>query len=214
MHDVVQLSHINLEMSCLCASEDAEAGRFNRPCWHIRILAKFKEISKCCQNFSNFSWIAAKLIHKFWSWKLKFWMFIYFLWCSENQIPWFVGLPRWKLSRHNDSVQITPYWEPQEKGMMSTAGSLPLVVKPRFIEPVGESQTSEGWCSLASRQLQTFIWRLVQGLALHQQQRGTCTQHNQVLCPNLRWGCQSHRFAVNKGLSVSSGKSNSMQECK
>jgi hypothetical protein len=24
--------------------------------------------------------------------------------------------------------------------------------------------------------------------------------------PNLRWGCQSHRFAVNKGLSVSSGK--------
>jgi hypothetical protein len=24
--------------------------------------------------------------------------------------------------------------------------------------------------------------------------------------PNLRWGCQSHWFAVNKGLSVSSGK--------
>jgi hypothetical protein len=24
--------------------------------------------------------------------------------------------------------------------------------------------------------------------------------------PNLRWGCQSHRFAANKGLSVSSGK--------
>jgi hypothetical protein len=24
--------------------------------------------------------------------------------------------------------------------------------------------------------------------------------------PNLRWDCQSHRFAVNKGLSVSSGK--------
>jgi hypothetical protein len=23
--------------------------------------------------------------------------------------------------------------------------------------------------------------------------------------PNLRWGCQSHRFAVNKGFSVSSG---------
>jgi hypothetical protein len=28
--------------------------------------------------------------------------------------------------------------------MMSTTASLPLVVKPRFIEPVGESQTSEG----------------------------------------------------------------------
>jgi hypothetical protein len=27
---------------------------------------------------------------------------------------------------------------------MSTAASLPSVVKPRFIEPVGESQTSEG----------------------------------------------------------------------
>jgi hypothetical protein len=28
--------------------------------------------------------------------------------------------------------------------MMSTVASLPLVVKPRFIEPVGESQTSKG----------------------------------------------------------------------
>jgi hypothetical protein len=33
-------------------------------------------------------------------------------------------------------------WEPQEEGMMSTATSLLSVVKPRFIEPVGESQTS------------------------------------------------------------------------
>jgi hypothetical protein len=38
----------------------------------------------------------------------------------------------------------TTRWEPQEEGMMSTVASLPLVVKPRFIEPVGESQTSEG----------------------------------------------------------------------
>jgi hypothetical protein len=43
-----------------------------------------------------------------------------------------------------DGVYITPRWEPQEEGMMSTAASLPSVVKPRFIEPVGESQTSEG----------------------------------------------------------------------
>jgi hypothetical protein len=28
--------------------------------------------------------------------------------------------------------------------MMSTVASLPSVVKPRFIKPVGESQTSEG----------------------------------------------------------------------
>jgi hypothetical protein len=33
---------------------------------------------------------------------------------------------------------------PQEEGMMSTIASLPSVMKPRFIEPVGESQTSEG----------------------------------------------------------------------
>jgi hypothetical protein len=33
---------------------------------------------------------------------------------------------------------------PQEEGMISTTASLPSVVKPRFIEPVGESQTSEG----------------------------------------------------------------------
>jgi hypothetical protein len=38
-----------------------------------------------------------------------------------------------------DGVQITPRWEPQEEGMMSTAASLPSVVKPRFIEPVEES---------------------------------------------------------------------------
>jgi hypothetical protein len=43
-----------------------------------------------------------------------------------------------------DGIYITPHWEPQEEGMMSTAESLPSVVKPRFIEPVGESQTSEG----------------------------------------------------------------------
>jgi hypothetical protein len=43
-----------------------------------------------------------------------------------------------------DGLQVTAHWEPQEEGMMSTAASLPSVVKPRFIEPVGESQTSEG----------------------------------------------------------------------
>jgi hypothetical protein len=42
------------------------------------------------------------------------------------------------------AYRLHPRWEPQEEGMMSTVASLPLVVKPRFIEPVGESQTSEG----------------------------------------------------------------------
>jgi hypothetical protein len=46
-------------------------------------------------------------------------------------------LPQWWLVS-------TARWEPQEEGMMSTVASLPSVMKPRFIEPVGESQTSEG----------------------------------------------------------------------
>jgi hypothetical protein len=31
--------------------------------------------------------------------------------------------------------------------------------------------------------------------------------HNttKVLCPNLPWGCQSHQFAVNKGLNILHG---------
>jgi hypothetical protein len=39
---------------------------------------------------------------------------------------------------------VTARWEPQEEGMMSIVAILPSVVKPRFIEPVGEIQTSEG----------------------------------------------------------------------
>jgi murein endopeptidase len=53
-------------------------------------------------------------------------------------------LMRFFFVSQSDGMQITPRWEPQEEGMMSTAASLPSVVKPRFIEPVGESQTSEG----------------------------------------------------------------------
>jgi hypothetical protein len=37
----------------------------------------------------------------------------------------------------------TARWKPQEEGMMSTAASFSSVVKPRFLEPVGESQTLE-----------------------------------------------------------------------
>jgi hypothetical protein len=35
-------------------------------------------------------------------------------------------------------VYNRPVGKPQEKVMMSTAASLPSVVKPRFIKPVGE----------------------------------------------------------------------------
>jgi hypothetical protein len=69
--------------------------------------------------------------------------------------------------------------------MMSTAASLLLVVKPRFIEPVGESQTLEGDAYYLRDSSGQFIRRLVQGFALRQQQRGTCTQHNQELCSHL-----------------------------
>jgi hypothetical protein len=63
------------------------------------------------------------------------------------------------------------------------------------------------WCLLASRYSgQRRQKNTCRREAFHQQQRGTCTQHNQELCPNLRWGCQSHWFTVNKGLSVLSGK--------
>jgi hypothetical protein len=37
-----------------------------------------------------------------------------------------------------------PSWEPQEEGMRSTTTSFPQFVKPRFIELIGESQTSDG----------------------------------------------------------------------
>jgi hypothetical protein len=36
------------------------------------------------------------------------------------------------------SLQQKTCWKPQKKVMMSTAASFPSVVKPRFIEPVGE----------------------------------------------------------------------------
>jgi hypothetical protein len=65
---------------------------------------------------------------------------------------------------------------------------------------------SRRWCLLASWQLQTIykVPRLVLCFA-------SCNAepaHNttKYFVPNLRWGCQSHRFAVNKGMSVSSGK--------
>jgi hypothetical protein len=60
-----------------------------------------------------------------------------------------------------------------------------LSKKPRFIEPVGKSQMSEGdvcWLRDSSGQ---FIRCLVQCFTLHQQQYGTWTQHNQELCSQL-----------------------------
>jgi hypothetical protein len=98
-------------------------------------------------------------------------------------------------------------WEPQEEGVMSIAASFPSVKKPRFMSVRREKQTMWVKVMLASLwQLRTiYIWRLVQALLASCNVEPT---HNTTknFAPNLRWGCQSHRFAVNKGMSVSSGK--------
>jgi hypothetical protein len=78
------------------------------------------------------------------------------------------------------------HWEPQEEGMMSTAASLPSVMKPRFNQTSRRKPNFRRWCLLAlwhSRQGHqiTACWRV----AFHQQQRETCTQHNQELCSQL-----------------------------
>jgi hypothetical protein len=59
---------------------------------------------------------------------------------------------------------------------------------------------------LASRQLRTIYRtpRLVLCFASGNVEPTHST--NKYFAPNLWWGCQSHRFAINKGMSVSSGK--------
>jgi hypothetical protein len=65
-------------------------------------------------------------------------------------------------------------WEPQEEGMMSAAATFPSVRNQGLSTRRRETMTTEGVC-------------------------GTCTHTNKYFAPNLRWGCQSHRFAWNKG---------------
>jgi hypothetical protein len=66
------------------------------------------------------------------------------------------------------------------------------------------------WCLLASRHSgqwrQTTCWCIVD-VGASSPSSNVKPTHNTTknFAPNLRWGCQSHRFAVNKGLSVSSG---------
>jgi hypothetical protein len=68
------------------------------------------------------------------------------------------------------------------KGMMSTAASPSSVVKPRYIEPVGEKiklkkMMLASFVTLRTRAPDTTARRRV----FLQQQRETCTQHNQEL---------------------------------
>jgi hypothetical protein len=87
------------------------------------------------------------------------------------------------LMRHGVDGFSLSSWEPQEEGMMSTAASSSLSKKPRFVSP-GKSQMSEGDACKLRDSSEQFIRRLVQAL-LCERQRGTCTQHNQILCPQL-----------------------------
>jgi hypothetical protein len=92
----------------------------------------------------------------------------------RNRNAWRTWLPRvhWWFVR-------AAHWEPQEEGMMSTAASLPSVVKPRLNQTSRRKPNFRRSCLLAS-------WHSVQGcqitaclrVAFHQQQRETCTQHN------------------------------------
>jgi hypothetical protein len=79
-----------------------------------------------------------------------------------------------------------------------------LSMKPRFNRSVGE---------------RTHIRRLLladfgNGARRCLWWHGVCVSSNvepahnttKILCPNLQWGCQSHRFAENKGLNLSCGR--------
>jgi hypothetical protein len=48
---------------------------------------------------------------------------------------------RW---RGDDEVNDQPVGKPQEEGMMNIAASFSFSKKPRFVGPVGKSQTQEG----------------------------------------------------------------------
>jgi hypothetical protein len=48
---------------------------------------------------------------------------------------------RW---RGDDEVNDRPVGKPQEEGMINIAASFSLSKKPRFVDPVGKSQTQEG----------------------------------------------------------------------
>jgi hypothetical protein len=104
----------------------------------------------------------------------------------------------------------TARWEPQEEGMLSTVASLPSVVKPRFNRTSRRKINFRRWCLLAlchsGQWRQKTCWCVVD-IGASSPSSNVKPAHNTTknFAPNLWWGSQSHRFAVNKGLSVSSG---------
>jgi hypothetical protein len=98
--------------------------------------------------------------------------------------------------------------KPQEEDMMSTPVNLPPVMIPRFNRPVGEINHSRRLL-LADFGNDTRVF--VDGACLERIFSASSNMEHaynttKILCPNLQWGCQSHRFADNKGLNVSCGK--------
>jgi hypothetical protein len=82
-----------------------------------------------------------------------------------------------------------------------------LNMKPRFIEPVGERTNFQRLILASFAMAPDNLYMAPRpGHSFAPTTTRSLTQHNQVLCPNLQWGCQSHWFAVNKRLSVSSGE--------
>jgi hypothetical protein len=88
---------------------------------------------------------------------------------------------------------------------MSIVAGLPLVMKPRLNQTSRRKPNFRRWCLLAS-------WHSGQGrqincLSACLPPTATWNLHNtnKYFSPNLWRGCQSHRFAVNKVRSVSSG---------
>jgi hypothetical protein len=91
-------------------------------------------------------------------------------------------------------------WEPQEESMMSIAAYFPSVKKPRFID---QEKSRQWWLKV----MRTGLIALQQGRHLTILVDSSLASSNvepahnttKYFVPNLRWGCQSHRFAWNKG---------------
>jgi hypothetical protein len=88
-------------------------------------------------------------------------------------------------------------WEPQEEGVMSIAASFPSVKKPRFNIVQEKSRQQR------LKVMQTGLITLQQGRRLTILVDSSLVSSNaepahnttKYFAPNLRWGCQSHRFA-------------------
>jgi hypothetical protein len=104
-----------------------------------------------------------------------------------------------------DEVNDRPVGNPKRR-FDEYSSKFSLSTKPRYVNPVGKSQYSRRWCLLALRQLRSIYRAPRPVLSFASCNAEPAHNTTKYFVPNLRWGCQSHRFAVNKGMSVSSGK--------